>query len=105
MIYFLASNWPALARRLSLKVTVSQMQCAPFASVEISLIFFNATAPACGHMKSMKLCFPDRDTNPHIKENRIPGSLRQLRRFTHANLCPNYTISYEVEPGIIKSEC
>ncbi|KAM9476625.1 proto-oncogene tyrosine-protein kinase receptor Ret isoform 2-T3 [Clarias gariepinus] len=94
----LSSNWPALARRLSLKVTVSQMQCALFHSVEISLIFFNATAPACGHMKSMKLCFPDRDTNPHIKENRIPGSLRQLRRFTHANLCPNYTISYEVEP-------
>uniref|UniRef100_A0A3Q2DS66 Proto-oncogene tyrosine-protein kinase receptor Ret n=1 Tax=Cyprinodon variegatus TaxID=28743 RepID=A0A3Q2DS66_CYPVA len=47
-----------------------------------------------------ELCFPHRDTsNPHIIENRFPGVLRQLRRLTRLNVCPNYTISYSVESG------
>uniref|UniRef100_A0AAQ4RFS0 receptor protein-tyrosine kinase n=1 Tax=Gasterosteus aculeatus aculeatus TaxID=481459 RepID=A0AAQ4RFS0_GASAC len=47
-----------------------------------------------------ELCFPHRDTsNPHIMENRFPGALRQLRRLTRLNVCPNYTITYNVESG------
>ncbi|KAF5890420.1 proto-oncogene tyrosine-protein kinase receptor Ret isoform X1, partial [Clarias magur] len=93
----LSNNWPAQTRKLALKVTASPMQCAQFPNVEISLTFFNTTAPACGRITPVKLCFPDKDASPFIKENRMPGSLRQLRSFTYANLCPNYTISYEVE--------
>ncbi|RXN37126.1 proto-oncogene tyrosine- kinase receptor Ret-like protein [Labeo rohita] len=43
------------------------------------------------------LCFPDKISKPHITENRMHGALRQLRRFTLMNICPNYTISYGVE--------
>ncbi|XP_072533089.1 proto-oncogene tyrosine-protein kinase receptor Ret [Salminus brasiliensis] len=71
--------------------------CLHHPKVDVSLTFINATAPPCGQIKLEKLCFPDRDMNPHIKENRLPGALRQLRRFTQADFCPNYTISYNVE--------
>ncbi|MCJ8730504.1 hypothetical protein PDJAM_G00185210 [Pangasius djambal] len=98
----ISSSWFAHVKRLTLKVTAAPMSqkmlCAQFPNVEVSLTFFNATAPTCGQMKIEKLCFPDQDINPHIKENRMPGPLRQLRRFTHADLCPNYNISYRVKP-------
>lgn len=92
--------------RLTLKVSAVpslKAPCASFLTADVSLTFFNNTAPTCGHMKLEKLCFPGSDKNPHIKENRMPGALRQLRRFTHADLCPNYTISYRVETGTIKN--
>ncbi|KAK1791134.1 hypothetical protein P4O66_002162 [Electrophorus voltai] len=88
-------------RKLSLKVaaaTESQKAlCTDHRKVEVALTFVNATAPSCGQLQLEKLCFPDRDINPHIKENCMPGPLRQLRRFTYAFLCPNYTISYRVK--------
>uniref|UniRef100_A0A4W4GE93 Cadherin domain-containing protein n=1 Tax=Electrophorus electricus TaxID=8005 RepID=A0A4W4GE93_ELEEL len=67
----------------------------------VALTFVNATAPSCGQLQLEKLCFPDRDINPHIKENCMPGPLRQLRRFTYAFLCPNYTISYRVKSELV----
>lgn len=76
--------------------------CNLLPKVEVSLTFINATAPPCGQVKPEKLCFPDRDSNPHIRENRMPGALRQLRRFTRMNVCPNYTISYGVKAGRTK---
>ncbi|TSK22694.1 Proto-oncogene tyrosine-protein kinase receptor Ret [Bagarius yarrelli] len=91
------NSWAVTAKKLSLKVSAVPMSRASFPNVEVSLTFFNATAPTCGQIKLERLCFPDRDINPHIKENRMPGPLHQLRRFTHANLCPNYTFSYRVE--------
>ncbi|XP_052007438.1 proto-oncogene tyrosine-protein kinase receptor Ret isoform X2 [Xyrauchen texanus] len=89
-------------KKLTVKVTASLMpvqkiMCNLLPKVEVSLTFINATAPSCGHVKLENLCFPDRDTNPHIRENRMPGALRQLRRFTRMSVCPNYTISYRVE--------
>ncbi|KAI7805213.1 proto-oncogene tyrosine-protein kinase receptor Ret [Triplophysa rosa] len=89
-------------KKLALKVTASSMpvkrtMCNLLPKVEVSLTFINATAPPCGQVKLEKLCFPDRDLNPHIRENRMPGALRQLRRFTRMNVCPNYTISYGVK--------
>lgn len=102
-VFLLASTWFVNTKRLTLKVAAAPMSLKmvsdQFPKVEIILTFFNATAPTCGQMKLEKLCFPDRDINPHIKENRMPGALRQLRRFTHADLCPNYTISYRVVTG------
>lgn len=66
----------------------------------ITLDFVNATLPQCAQTDMKELCFPHRDTsNPHIMENRFPGALRQLRRLTRLNVCPNYTISYNVESG------
>lgn len=89
-------------KKLTLKVMVSTMPvkkpvCNMQPKVEVSLTFINATAPPCAQVKLEKLCFPDRDTNPHIRENRMPGAMRQLRRFTRMSLCPNYTISYGIE--------
>ncbi|XP_051945820.1 proto-oncogene tyrosine-protein kinase receptor Ret-like [Xyrauchen texanus] len=89
-------------KKLTLKVTASlmpvqKMMCNLLPKVEVSLTLINATAPSCGQVKLEKLCFPDRDTNPHIRENRMPGALRQLQRFTRMSVCPNYTISYGVE--------
>lgn len=89
-------------KKLTLKVMVSTMpvkkpMCNMQPKVEVSLTFINATAPPCAQVKLEKLCFPDRDTNPHIRENRMPGAMRQLRRFTRMSLCPNYTISYGIE--------
>uniref|UniRef100_A0A665TRJ8 Proto-oncogene tyrosine-protein kinase receptor Ret n=1 Tax=Echeneis naucrates TaxID=173247 RepID=A0A665TRJ8_ECHNA len=64
----------------------------------ITLDFVNATLPTCDRTDMKELCFPHRDTsNPHIMENRFPGALRQLRRLTRLNVCPNYTITYSVE--------
>ncbi|TNM99732.1 hypothetical protein fugu_012765 [Takifugu bimaculatus] len=64
----------------------------------INLEFVNATMPQCGQTDLKELCFPHKDTsNPHITENRFPGALRQLRRLSRFNVCPNYTISYNVE--------
>uniref|UniRef100_A0A673W9G8 Proto-oncogene tyrosine-protein kinase receptor Ret n=1 Tax=Salmo trutta TaxID=8032 RepID=A0A673W9G8_SALTR len=50
-------------------------------TVRVSLSFINDTAPPCGQTrpKLENLCFPDKDLNSHIKENRFPGALRQLR--------------------------
>lgn len=94
-------------KKLPLKVTVSSMpvkrtMCNLLPKVEVGLTFINATAPSCGQVKLEKLCFLDRDSNPHIRENRMPGALRQLRRFTRMGVCPNYTISYAVKAGITK---
>ncbi|KAF4105797.1 proto-oncogene tyrosine-protein kinase receptor Ret isoform X1 [Onychostoma macrolepis] len=87
---------------LNLKVGVSpvpvQKQLCPFLpAVEVKLMFINDTAPSCGQVELKTLCFPDKVSKPHITENRMPGALRQLRRFTRMNICPNYTISYGVE--------
>lgn len=69
-------------------------------SPRITLDFVNATMPLCAQTDMKELCFPHRDSsNPHITENRFPGALRQLRRLTRLNVCPNYTISYNVESG------
>lgn len=103
MLSPLASSAFGIAKKLSLKVLaapVSQkMSCNHHSKVEVSLTLLNATAPSCGQIKPERLCFPDQDTNPHIKENRLPGALRQLRRFTHADICVNYTISYKLKTG------
>lgn len=94
--------------KLTLKVSVDVMSpkklCSQITNVDVSFTFINATAPTCGKMTLEKLCFPDEVIKPHIKENRMPGTMRQLRRFTHADLCPNYTISYRVEAGTIKNK-
>lgn len=69
-------------------------------SPRITLDFVNTTLPQCAQTDLKELCFPHRDTsNPHIRENRFPGALRQLRRLTRLNVCPNYTIAYHVESG------
>ncbi|XP_036837747.1 proto-oncogene tyrosine-protein kinase receptor Ret isoform X1 [Oncorhynchus mykiss] len=71
-------------------------------TVQVSLTFINDTAPPCGQTRPelKKLCFPDKDLSSHIKENRFPGALRQLRQLTRLNVCPNYTISYSVESDV-----
>lgn len=74
--------------------------CNSRSSPRITLDFVNATMPQCAQTDMKELCFPHRDTsNPHITENRFPGALRQLRRLTRLTVCPNYTISYNVESG------
>lgn len=66
----------------------------------ITLDFVSSAMPQCGQTDLKELCFPHKDTsNPHITENRFPGGLRQLRRLSRLNVCPNYTISYSVETG------
>uniref|UniRef100_A0A3B1K5V3 Proto-oncogene tyrosine-protein kinase receptor Ret n=1 Tax=Astyanax mexicanus TaxID=7994 RepID=A0A3B1K5V3_ASTMX len=89
------------AKKLILKVVAApgnqRSICLHHTKVDVSLTFLNTTAPSCGQIKLEKLCYPVRDINPHIKENRLPGALRQLRRFTQADICPNYTITYNVE--------
>uniref|UniRef100_A0A3B4YUN9 Proto-oncogene tyrosine-protein kinase receptor Ret n=1 Tax=Stegastes partitus TaxID=144197 RepID=A0A3B4YUN9_9TELE len=73
-------------------------QCGNKNSARITLDFVNATMPQCAQTDMKELCFPHRDTsNPHIMENRFPGALRQLRRLTRVNVCPNHTITYNVE--------
>ncbi|XP_041866398.1 proto-oncogene tyrosine-protein kinase receptor Ret isoform X2 [Melanotaenia boesemani] len=90
-------------KKLSLQATVlnkftKKTQCIVEKAVHITLDFVNATIPQCSQPDMKELCFPHRDTsNPHITENRFPGALRQLRRLTMLNVCPNYTISYSVE--------
>ncbi|XP_062851471.1 proto-oncogene tyrosine-protein kinase receptor Ret [Trichomycterus rosablanca] len=97
----LSSSSHGQAKTFSLKVAAAPVahkaNCTLHSSVDISLTFINDTAPACDQIKLEKLCFPNQDTNPRIKENCMPGPLRQLRRFTHADVCPNYNISYSVE--------
>lgn len=95
---------------LNLKVGVSSVppqkgMCTFLPKVEVKLIFINDTAPSCGQVKLSTLCYPDKDSNPHITENRMPGALRQLRRFTRMSICPNYTISYGVESGMNQTQC
>lgn len=91
--------------KLSLKAMVlpyftKKPQCNSRSFFRITLDFVNATMPQCAQTDMKELCFPHRDTsNPHIMENRFPGPLRQLRRLTRLNVCPNYTISYNVDPG------
>uniref|UniRef100_A0A3Q3IZM7 Proto-oncogene tyrosine-protein kinase receptor Ret n=1 Tax=Monopterus albus TaxID=43700 RepID=A0A3Q3IZM7_MONAL len=66
----------------------------------ITLDFVNTTLPQCAQTDKKELCFPHKDSsNPHITENRFPGALRQLRRLTRLNVCPNYTISYNYNQG------
>uniref|UniRef100_A0A8C7H4H5 Proto-oncogene tyrosine-protein kinase receptor Ret n=1 Tax=Oncorhynchus kisutch TaxID=8019 RepID=A0A8C7H4H5_ONCKI len=71
-------------------------------TVRVSLTFINDTVPPCGQTRPEleNLCFPDKDLNSRIKENRFPGAIRQLRQLTRLNVCPNYTISYSVESDV-----
>ncbi|KAI1894719.1 hypothetical protein AGOR_G00118640 [Albula goreensis] len=93
-------------RKLNLKAVVvprqnmGQSACLRPSPTPIILSFFNATAPPCSHIKMERLCFPDKDLNPHIIENRLPGPFRQLRRLAWQDTCPNYTISYSMEADI-----
>ncbi|XP_034040440.1 proto-oncogene tyrosine-protein kinase receptor Ret [Thalassophryne amazonica] len=94
-------------KKLFLHVMVSpnptrKAQCISRNTPRITLDFVNATLPQCGQTDMKELCFPHRDTaNPHIMENRFPGAIRQLRRLTRINVCPNYTISYNVESDVL----
>ncbi|XP_018536505.1 proto-oncogene tyrosine-protein kinase receptor Ret [Lates calcarifer] len=77
---------------------IKRSHCINRNALRITLDFVNASLPQCARTDMKELCFPHRDTsNPHIKENRFPGAIRQLRRLTRVNVCPNYTISYSVE--------
>uniref|UniRef100_A0A8D3AP02 Proto-oncogene tyrosine-protein kinase receptor Ret n=1 Tax=Scophthalmus maximus TaxID=52904 RepID=A0A8D3AP02_SCOMX len=90
-------------KKLGLHATVlpnfsRKPHCVNKNSPRITLDFVNATLPQCAQTDMKELCFPHRDTsNPHIMENRFPGAIRQLRRLTRLNVCPNHTISYNVE--------
>ncbi|KAI5107968.1 proto-oncogene tyrosine-protein kinase receptor Ret precursor, partial [Silurus meridionalis] len=98
----ISSSWPTKTKRLTLKVSAAPVktQCTKLNNVEVSLTFFNATAPTCGQITRQRLCSRVQEIKTHIKENRLPGPLLQLRRFTLADLCPNYTISYSLETEI-----
>ncbi|KAM4607508.1 proto-oncogene tyrosine-protein kinase receptor Ret [Polymixia lowei] len=86
---------------MALPKLTRKSQCIGKNYLRLTLIFVNATVPLCGQTDMERLCFPHRDTpNPRIMENRFPGPLRQLRRLTRLNVCPNYTISYSVESDI-----
>ncbi|XP_072247477.1 proto-oncogene tyrosine-protein kinase receptor Ret [Leuresthes tenuis] len=95
------NSWPV--KKLFLQAMVlnnftKRSQCIIERPAHITLDFVNGTVPRCAETDMKELCFPHRDTsNPHITENRFPGALRQLRRLTRLNVCPNYTISYNVE--------
>uniref|UniRef100_A0A3B4A2A8 Proto-oncogene tyrosine-protein kinase receptor Ret n=1 Tax=Periophthalmus magnuspinnatus TaxID=409849 RepID=A0A3B4A2A8_9GOBI len=83
-----------------LSVLSSRSQCSNKKVARIVLDFVNATVPQCGQTDLKELCFPHRDSCiPHIMENRYPGAVRQLRRLSRAGVCPNYTITYNVESG------
>ncbi|XP_024863407.2 proto-oncogene tyrosine-protein kinase receptor Ret isoform X2 [Kryptolebias marmoratus] len=90
-------------KKLTLKAAVSnavvkRSQCSPLKTAHITLEFVNASVPNCAQMDLNEFCFPHMDaSNPHVKENRFPGALRQLRQLTRLNVCPNYTVSYSVE--------
>ncbi|XP_023677187.1 proto-oncogene tyrosine-protein kinase receptor Ret isoform X1 [Paramormyrops kingsleyae] len=91
-------------KRLSLKATVTlepqqNLSCFWSPTVNIILTFIN-TAPPCDHQNLIKMCFPEKDASPHIKENRWSGPFRQLRRLTYQDLCPNFTITYSLEADI-----
>ncbi|KAJ8412814.1 hypothetical protein AAFF_G00117650 [Aldrovandia affinis] len=91
-------------RKLTLKAVVTpkptRQSCLHQPIVHVTLNIINASAPPCGHTRLEKLCFPDRDLNPHIKENRLPGAFRQLRRLTQQDTCLNYTITYTMEADL-----
>lgn len=100
----LASSLTMSLKRLSLKATVTlepqqNLSCFWSPTVNIILTFIN-TAPPCDHQNLIKMCFPEKDASPHIKENRWSGPFRQLRRLTYQDLCPNFTITYSLEAGI-----
>ncbi|XP_026165362.1 proto-oncogene tyrosine-protein kinase receptor Ret [Mastacembelus armatus] len=101
--FTLSNQHPWSVKKLLLHAMVlpnasKKSQCINRNSLRITLDFVNATLPTCAQTDMKELCFPHRDTsNPHIMENRFPGPLRQLRRLTRLNVCPNYTITYSVE--------
>lgn len=97
------SSWQR--KKLSLQAAVlntviKRSQCNPQKTAHITLEFVNASVPQCPQTDFKELCFPHIDaSNPHVRENRFPGALRQLRQLTRLNACPNYTVSYSVESG------
>ncbi|XP_074532014.1 proto-oncogene tyrosine-protein kinase receptor Ret [Halichoeres trimaculatus] len=87
-----------LLHAMVLRGSAKRSQCSNRNSARIVLDFVNSTIPQCEQTDMKELCFPHRDTsNPHIMENRFPEALRQLRRLTRLSVCPNYTITYDVE--------
>lgn len=88
-------------RTIVLTSVSSWSQCSYRKIARIVLDFVNASVPQCGQTDLKELCFPHKDlSKPHIMENRYPGPLKQLRRLTHINVCPNYTITYNVESDV-----
>uniref|UniRef100_A0A673WI41 receptor protein-tyrosine kinase n=1 Tax=Salmo trutta TaxID=8032 RepID=A0A673WI41_SALTR len=68
-------------RRFLFTLPVKSFLCG-LLTVRVSLSFINDTAPPCGQTrpKLENLCFPDKDLNSHIKENRFPGKHQTLGR-------------------------
>lgn len=90
-------------RAVVLAASPRKLLCAGRKHLQIILDFVNASLPQCAQTSMKELCFPHRPSpTPHITENRFPEALLQLRRLTRLNVCPNYTITYNVETG---SEC
>ncbi|XP_072292708.1 proto-oncogene tyrosine-protein kinase receptor Ret isoform X2 [Eucyclogobius newberryi] len=85
-------------RTMVLPSSSSRSQCSHRRTARVILDFVNASVPHCAQTDPKELCFPHRDASiPHVMENRFPGALRQLRRLSRAGVCPNYTITYNVE--------
>lgn len=87
-------------RAVVLAASPRKVLCGGRKQLHITLDFVNASLPQCAQTSMKELCFPHRpNPNPHITENRFPEALLQLRRLTRLNVCPNYTITYNVETG------
>uniref|UniRef100_A0A8C9TE36 Proto-oncogene tyrosine-protein kinase receptor Ret n=1 Tax=Scleropages formosus TaxID=113540 RepID=A0A8C9TE36_SCLFO len=77
--------------------------CGGSLSVPILISFISATVPTCNETKLSRICYPEKEFIPHIMENRPPGPFLQLQRLTHKDLCPNFTITYNIDSGILYS--
>lgn len=87
-------------RAVVLAASPKKLLCGGRKHLQIILDFVNASLPQCAQTSMKELCFPHRlIATPHITENRFPEALLQLRRLTRLNVCPNYTITYNVETG------
>uniref|UniRef100_A0A8C9TXF6 Proto-oncogene tyrosine-protein kinase receptor Ret n=1 Tax=Scleropages formosus TaxID=113540 RepID=A0A8C9TXF6_SCLFO len=75
--------------------------CGGSLSVPILISFISATVPTCNETKLSRICYPEKEFIPHIMENRPPGPFLQLQRLTHKDLCPNFTITYNIDSGIL----
>ncbi|XP_069045218.1 proto-oncogene tyrosine-protein kinase receptor Ret isoform X1 [Lepisosteus oculatus] len=101
-----SNSWTGPVKKLPLLARASQKpfrdkschgQTVHGQDVSIYINFYNTTAPSCSQQMPKQLCFPEHDSSPHIKENRLPGVFRQLRRLPPHYLCPNLTITYSIE--------
>ncbi|XP_039609069.1 proto-oncogene tyrosine-protein kinase receptor Ret isoform X1 [Polypterus senegalus] len=93
-------NWEVLKFHLSICASpkpIGDSCCKEGITTLLALYLSNTTATPCRELKPQQLCLHNSDSNPSIRENKLPGMFYQLQSLPLKYRCPNYAVNYTIE--------